>query len=119
MEPDSLPTEIILARASRSLGQVQLDWNPQPGHYLDLQGQTYAVLERRHKYQLRCGRYRLNKIALYVQSAERPLEQSLLDGRWVQGDATCRYNARSELIRCAVNPSGPCAGCRFYEAIGN
>ena len=116
MEPDSLPTEVILAQASESLGQVKLDWNPQPGHYLDLQGQTYAVLERRHKYQLRCGRYRLKKIALYVQSAERPLEQSLVDGRWVQGNANCRYNARSELIRCAVNPSGPCAGCRFYEA---
>ncbi|MEO0935302.1 MAG: DUF6464 family protein, partial [Cyanobacteria bacterium J06641_2] len=24
-------------------------------------------------------------------------------------------NARSGYIRCAVNPSGPCDGCRFYE----
>ncbi|MGC9502932.1 DUF6464 family protein [Baaleninema sp.] len=31
------------------------------------------------------------------------------------GDRTCRYNARSPYIRCAVNPEGPCQGCRHYE----
>lgn len=115
MEPDSLPTEVILTEPTRSLGKIQLDWNPQPGHYLDLEGKTYTVLERRHRYQLKSGRYRLQKIALYVQSARRPIETSTIDGRWVLGDATCRYNARSELIRCAVNPEGPCSQCRFYE----
>jgi hypothetical protein len=115
MEPDSLPTEVILTRPKTNLGKVQLDWNPQPGHYLDLEGKTYTVIERRHRYQLKSGQYRLQKIALYVQSAPRPNEQSLIEGRWVVGDANCRYNARSELIRCAVNPDGPCAGCRFYE----
>jgi hypothetical protein len=33
------------------------------------------------------------------------------------GDASCRFNARSELLRCAINPSGPCQDCRFYETI--
>ncbi|HEY9669030.1 MAG TPA: DUF6464 family protein, partial [Coleofasciculaceae cyanobacterium] len=61
------------------------------------------------------GRYQLHKIALYVQSAQRPTERSLIEGRWVIGDAKCRFNARSELIRCAVNPEGPCESCRFYE----
>ncbi|MEA5496681.1 DUF6464 family protein [Limnoraphis robusta Tam1] len=32
------------------------------------------------------------------------------------GDITCQYNARSSYIRCAVNPSGPCQDCRFYQA---
>jgi hypothetical protein len=32
------------------------------------------------------------------------------------GDITCRYNARSSYIRCAVNPEGPCKDCRFYES---
>ncbi|BAZ66447.1 MAG: hypothetical protein KME28_08015 [Pelatocladus maniniholoensis HA4357-MV3] len=32
------------------------------------------------------------------------------------GDVSCRYNARSGYLRCAVNPSGPCEGCRYYEA---
>ncbi|MEB3831687.1 DUF6464 family protein [Phormidium sp. CCY1219] len=115
MEPDSLPTEVILTKPVQSLGKVQLDWNPQPGNYLDLKGKTYAVLERRHRYQLKSGRYRLHNIALYVQSAQRPLEKTCVEGRWVLGDASCRFNAHSELIRCAVNPEGPCAECRFYE----
>lgn len=119
MEPDSLPTEVILTHPRQSLGKIHLDWTPQPGHYLDLAGATYTVLERRHRYQLKSGRYRLHKISLYVQSASRPTEQSLVQGRWVLGDATCRYNAHSELMRCAVNPDGPCAGCRFFEPLSN
>lgn len=31
------------------------------------------------------------------------------------GDISCRFNARSGDLRCAVNPSGPCEGCRYYE----
>ncbi|MBF2064085.1 MAG: hypothetical protein IGS39_06625 [Calothrix sp. C42_A2020_038] len=116
MELDSLPTEVILTHPRQTLGSIQLDWMPQPGNYLDLEGKTYAVLERSHRYQLRSGRYRLHKIALYVQSAQRPLEKSLVDGRWVIGDATCRYNANSEIMRCAVNPEGPCESCRYYES---
>ena len=116
MEPQSLPTEVILTHPRQILGKVLLDWTPQPGNYLDLEGKTYAVLERRHRYQLKAGRYRLNKVALYVQSAKRPAENSYVDGRWVVGDASCRFNAHSELIRCAVNPEGPCDRCRFYES---
>jgi len=115
MELDYLPTEVILTHPRQSLGSVQLDWIPQPGNYLDLEGQSYAVLERRHRYQLKAGRYRLHKISIYVQSAQRPVEKSLIEGRWVIGDAICRFNAHSELIRCAVNPEGPCDGCRFFE----
>lgn len=117
MEPDSLPTEVILTHPRQSLGNIQLDWTPQPGHYLDLKGQTYAVLERRHRYQLKSGRYRLQKISLYVQSSQRPTEQSFVEGHWVLGDASCRFNARSEIFRCAPNPTGPCDRCRFYELL--
>jgi hypothetical protein len=55
MELDYLPTEVILTHPRQSLGSVQLDWIPQPGNYLDLEGQSYAVLERRHRYQLKAG----------------------------------------------------------------
>ncbi|MBD2020717.1 hypothetical protein H6F43_11045 [Leptolyngbya sp. FACHB-36] len=116
MEPSSLLTEVILTHPQRSLGTVQLDWAPQPGAYLDLEGKTYTVLERHHRYQFRGGRYRLHRIAIYVQKAQRPLEKNLVDGRWVLGDVTCRFNAQSELICCAVNPIGPCQGCRDYES---
>ncbi len=115
-EPESLPTEVILTRSRQVLAKIKLDWTPQPGNYLDLDGSTYAVLERRHRYQLQSGRYKLHKIALYVQSTNRPEEQSLIDGQWVIGDATCKYNARSTLLRCAIHPTGPCEGCKYWEA---
>lgn len=116
MEPASLPTEIILSHTFQSLGKIQLDWMPQPGHDLDLKGKTYTVLERHHHYQYRLGGYYLSKISLYVQIAQSHAEKSFLDGSWVIGDINCRFNARSEILRCAVNPEGPCQGCRYYES---
>jgi hypothetical protein len=110
-----LPTEVIVTGSQRSLGNLLLDWMPQPGDYLEVEAQTYAVLERRHRYQLRFGIYYLAKIAIYVQPAQLPSERSLLEGRWVLGDGSCEFNARSELLRCAVLPDGPCRGCRFYQ----
>ncbi|MCW6037567.1 DUF6464 family protein [Spirulina subsalsa FACHB-351] len=115
MEQDSLPTDIILTHPLEHLGQIQLDWTPQPGNYLNLYGKTYAILERHHHYQYRLGGYRLHRISVYVQAAQKPQEKSWVEGRWVIGDANCRLNARSELLRCAVNPTGPCDGCRYFE----
>lgn len=115
MEIDSLPTELILSTSRESLGSITLNWMPQPGNYLDVAGQTYAVLERHHHYQYKIGGYKLHKISLYVKSAQRPTEKTLVEGRWVIGDADCRFNARSEILRCAINPNGPCAGCLHYQ----
>ena len=43
-------------------------------------------------------------------------EERYIDGiGLVIGDITCQLNARSPHIRCAVNPMGPCEGCRFFE----
>jgi hypothetical protein len=36
---------------------------------------------------------------------------------YLVGDITCRYNARSAHLRCAVNPLGSCEGCSHYESI--
>jgi len=33
------------------------------------------------------------------------------------GHVNCRWSARSPYIRCAVNPHGPCTGCRDYSPI--
>lgn len=114
---ESLLTELILTHPRQTIGKIQLDWMPQPGNYLELEGKTYAVLERHHHYQYKVGGYYLSKISLYVQKASKPSERSLIDGRWVVGDSNCRFNARSEILRCAVNPAGPCEGCKFFEAI--
>ena len=31
------------------------------------------------------------------------------------GDMTCKNNARSQYLRCTINPDGPCEGCPSYE----
>lgn len=112
---NTLPTEIIVDR--ETLTHLYLDGEPQPGAYLDIEGQTYLVLERRHRYRLEWGQYRLDRIVLYVQKSQVSLERSLWDGHWVLGDVTCRFNARSPLLRCAVNPDGPCDHCMNYQAL--
>ena len=114
MELSSLSAEIILSNSRSVLGHLSLQGNPQPGGYLEFEGQTYLVLERRHHYHLKSGRYQMDKIALYVQKFDAPADVSLLDGRWVIGDITCAYNARSELLRCAINPDGVCDRCIHY-----
>ncbi len=115
MEPNALPTDIILSQSSTALASLYLNWDPQPGSYVEIAGQTYLVLERRHRYRLRSGRYQLHKIALYVQVLQSPGSRSLLEGKGVIGDISCLYNARSELIRCAVNPDGPCDRCVHHS----
>ena len=116
MEISTIPTEVRTFHPESTLGKIYLDWTPQTGNYLDLEGKTYMVLERRHRYQFRRGKYNLFSVVVYVQIAPETLEKSFRDGRWIIGDETCRYNAGSEMIRCAVNPNGPCQGCRYWES---
>ncbi len=115
MEQDSLPTEIILNAPRQSLGSVVFDWTPQPGTHVNFEGKTYTVLERRHRYRLKANRYTLHKIALYVKHTPLPDEVSFIGDCIVIGNADCAYSAHSEIMRCAVNPSGPCQGCQHFE----
>jgi hypothetical protein len=38
-----------------------------------------------------------------------------LDPSGYIGDTSCRFNAHSSFLRCAVNPAGPCQNCSCYE----
>jgi Family of unknown function (DUF6464) len=114
---NTLSTAVILSSSLDLVCRTNLGWHPHPGDYLEVEGKTYMVLERRHRYHLKAGRYRLHQIAVYVQPSQTPAERSQLEGRWVIGDTSCVYNARSELIRCAINPAGPCDQCHYYERI--
>ena len=118
IEPKLLLTEVILSRSLQSLGKIYLDWHPQPGNSIEFKGKNYVILERHHHYQYKIGGYCLQKISLHVQESFQQDEKTLVRGRWVVGDASCRFNARSEIIRCAVNPPGPCHNCRYYETSG-
>ncbi|MDB9317604.1 MULTISPECIES: DUF6464 family protein [Cyanophyceae] len=48
----------------------------------------------------------------------RPVEgdRYYLEGvGYLIGDISCKFNARSGYMRCAINPSSPCQNCRHYE----
>ncbi|WP_299410290.1 DUF6464 family protein [Acaryochloris sp. IP29b_bin.148] len=110
MEQANILTEIHLCQPPRSLGYVHLEGVPQPGSPVELEGQQYTILERRHRYRLQANHYQLHHIALYVQ----PLISSELNPAGGVGDVNCQYNAQSALLRCAINPDGPCQDCMFF-----
>ena len=66
---------------------------------------------------------RLNSFRLVVNYREitaisSQAEQQYIEGLgYIIGDLTCKLNARSSYIRCAVNPLGPCKGCHDYQSI--
>ncbi len=117
MEKKALPTDIVLSDTKAVLGHIPMDRSLYPGTFVNIDGQTYQILVRRHQYQLRLGRYYLHKAVVHVKETLIPQERTLLDGVWVIGNISCTYNARSELVRCALNPAGPCNDCVHYEGL--
>jgi hypothetical protein len=110
MQPQ-LPIQLIDADSSEMFDEIRLDWTPHPGHFLQIGTQGYLILEKRHSYHLRDGRYCLVAIRAYV----RPTDQlPSHPEQGVIGDPSCRYNALTPLLRCSVKPDGPCAGCLHY-----
>jgi Family of unknown function (DUF6464) len=66
------------------------------------------------------GQARLRLAMDTIASRGLPLQlqpdQHYVEGMgYVIGDFTCRFNARSNQIRCAINPFGPCQGCSHYQ----
>ena len=117
MEKKALPTDIVLSDTKAVIGHITMDRSLYPGTFVDIDDQTYQILVRRHQYQLKLGRYYLHKAVVHVKEAAIPEERTLLNGIWVVGDVSCAYNARSELVRCAINPSGPCDACTHYTPL--
>jgi hypothetical protein len=78
MEMLTVPTEVRTLHPERTIGKIYLDWMPQPGNHIDVEGINYTVLERRHRYQFRIGKYNLFSVLVYVQIAPENLERSLV-----------------------------------------
>ena len=110
-----MPSELVLAESKQSLGRFELEGNPQPGMHVNVDGCTYLVLERRHRYQLKLHQYELSQVLLSVKLIEQTSDRTWYEGRWVIGDIRCEFNARSSVIRCAVNPKGPCDRCSSFQ----
>jgi hypothetical protein len=88
---------------------------PQPGRWLELDGRSFLVLQRSHRYRLRDGQYHLAAVALDVKPQQRPADATPWRGGWVIGDPHCQFNALSPLLRCAVLPEGPCGSCAAFQ----
>ncbi|HEY9669311.1 MAG TPA: DUF6464 family protein [Coleofasciculaceae cyanobacterium] len=73
---------------------------------------------RKAKERMR-ARLRAVRQQSFVQvppSEQLPPDRYYLEGvGYLIGDITCEFNARSPYIRCAVNPSGPCEDCHYYQ----
>jgi Family of unknown function (DUF6464) len=121
MDLSSLPAEIILSHSHSVLGHLSPDRSPQdnsqPDGCIEFEGQMYLVLERRHHYQLKSGRYQMHKVTLYVQPFDAPADMHWVDGQWAIGDTSCLYNAQSQLLRCAINPAGDCDRCIHHQPL--
>ena len=117
-----MKVEIRQIDSDRLLEQIEVEVLadiPQPGRWLVLGERSFLVLQRRHRYQLRNGRYELASVALQVKAQRQPADARWWHNQWVIGDPNCRFNARSPLLRCAVLPDGPCERCSHFVAAGS
>lgn len=85
------------------------------------------VIRKTHlRTRLRMRQAAMNVSGMRVRPNIRPIEGDACGGPsgeryylegvgYLVGDISCKFNARSGYIRCAVNPDGPCQGCRHYE----
>lgn len=77
------------------------------------------VIRKTHaRSRLRLRQAAMNFAAVQGRQNARPVEgdRYYLEGvGYLIGDISCKFNARSGYMRCAVNPEGPCNGCRHYE----
>ena len=80
----------------------------------------YLIVQRRVKQRWQ-SRLRRARTMNFYQHHERSRvanyhqNYSQRETKYSIGDTTCRNNAHSPYIRCAINPSGPCEGCSHYE----
>ena len=107
--------ELRDAGSGTLLNRIQLDDPPHPGSWFEWDGTSFLIMQRRHRYSLKGGTYQLSTIALAVKPQSRPSDAKSWRHGWVIGDPTCRFNALSPLLRCAVWPDGPCDQCSHFE----
>jgi len=106
MEPIALPVQVISSLSGEPLETLSMAEIPHPGQYLYLGDTPFTVLEKRHSYHLRNGRYQLHAIRIVVRPGIP--SQGL-------GNVSCLYHAQSPLLRCALHPLGPCENCPDYR----
>jgi len=107
--------ELKQAGSEQLIDRIELQEPPYPGRWFEHGSRSFLVLQRRHRYTLRCGRYELSGLVLLVKVQRRPADARPWRHGWVIGDPSCRLNALSPLLRCAVLPEGPCDRCAHRQ----
>lgn len=77
------------------------------------------IVVHKAKQRLQTRLRQARTVALYRQQRINHLfstEQALEGSFGLVGDQSCRFNAHSPYLRCAVNPSGPCQDCSHYQS---
>jgi hypothetical protein len=77
------------------------------------------IVVRRAKRQFSERMRRIRALNNYRRRLDREFFPTSFDsleryGDYI-GDISCRNNAKSPYLRCAINPSGPCEDCSSYE----
>ncbi|WP_392482018.1 DUF6464 family protein [Nostoc sp. C110] len=81
----------------------------------------WAIRKTHERSRLRMRQAAMNFSVVQGRQNLRPIDSDryYLEGvGYLIGDISCKFNARSGYMRCAVNPDGPCNGCRHYEPKG-
>ena len=81
---------------------------PEPGNWFLIDTDSFFIFQKSNRYKLINGCYQLCNVNLLVKYQHKPIDSFYYKNRWVIGDHSCIYNAKSPLLRCAVNPVGPC-----------
>ena len=68
------------------IDRIDLDDPPQPGRWFVVEEQSFLVMQRRHRYALRNGRYVMASVALMVKPQARPADATPWRHGWVIGD---------------------------------
>lgn len=72
------------------------------------------VMVSRAKKRWEADLMQVRSSTIYWQAARLEMPDLEAETR-ILGDTTCKFNARSPYLRCAVNPSGSCEDCYHYE----
>jgi hypothetical protein len=76
----------------------------------------WVMQKAKERAQVRLRAAAQAQVVTGLQTQPWSLDQYYLEGvGYLIGDISCRFNAHSPYIRCAVNPEGPCKECRYYE----
>ncbi len=76
----TLPIQWIDVDSGEVVEECPWESSPHPGTYVQLAEQHYLVLEKRHSYRLRQGKYHLCGIRALVRSVNPPQEAGNVPG---------------------------------------